>query len=42
MIALIAFVFAYVLFIAKVTPFSGGTWQTTTFGSAVHDPSSFL
>jgi branched-chain amino acid transport system permease protein len=41
-IALIAFVFAYVLFIAKVTPFTGGNWQTTTFGSAVHDPSSFL
>jgi branched-chain amino acid transport system permease protein len=41
-IALIAFVLAYVLFITTVEPFSGGNWRTTTFGSAVHDPSSFL
>jgi branched-chain amino acid transport system permease protein len=25
-----------------VEPFEGGNWRTTTFGSAVHDPSSFL
>jgi branched-chain amino acid transport system permease protein len=39
---LIIFVFAYVLFITTVGPFAGGNWRTTTFGSAVHDPSSFL
>ena len=39
---LIAFALAYVLFITTVEPFSGGNWRTTTFGSAVHDPSSFL
>jgi len=39
---LIIFVFAYILFITTVEPFSGGNWRTTTFGSAVHDPSSFL
>jgi branched-chain amino acid transport system permease protein len=39
---LIAFAFAYVLFITEVQPFNGGSWRTTTFGSAVHDPSSFL
>jgi branched-chain amino acid transport system permease protein len=39
---LIAFVLAYVLFITQVQPFDGGSWRTTTFGSAVHDPSSFL
>jgi branched-chain amino acid transport system permease protein len=32
----------YVLFITTVEPYSGGNWRTTTFGSAVHDPSSFL
>ena len=39
---LIAFTLAYVLFITTVEPFEGGNWRTTTFGSAVHDPSSFL
>jgi branched-chain amino acid transport system permease protein len=39
---LIAFALAYVLFITQVQPFNGGSWRTTTFGSAVHDPSSFL
>ena len=40
---LIAFALAYVLFITTVPPASGsGSWRTTTFGSAVHDPSSFL
>jgi branched-chain amino acid transport system permease protein len=39
----IAFALAYVLFITKVPPETGGgSWRTTTFGSAVHDPSSFL
>jgi branched-chain amino acid transport system permease protein len=40
---LVVFAFAYVLFIT-VTPveFGAGNWRTTTFGSAVHDPSSFL
>jgi branched-chain amino acid transport system permease protein len=39
----IAFALAYILFITKVPPESGGgNWRTTTFGSAVHDPSSFL
>ena len=41
-IGLIAFVLVYVLFITEVQPFGGGSWRTTTFGSAVHDPSSFL
>jgi branched-chain amino acid transport system permease protein len=41
--AAIAFALAYVLFITKVSPVSGGgSWRTTTFGSAVHDPGSFL
>jgi len=41
--AAIAFAIAYVLFITKVSPLSGGgNWRTTTFGSAVHDPASFL
>jgi branched-chain amino acid transport system permease protein len=39
---LIAFVLAYVLFITTVEPFEGGNWRTTTFGSAWHDPGSFL
>jgi branched-chain amino acid transport system permease protein len=39
---LIAFALAYILFITTVEPFEGGNWRTTTFGSAVHDPSSFL
>ena len=41
-VGLIAFVLAYVLFITEVQPFGGGNWRTTTFGSAVHDPGSFL
>jgi branched-chain amino acid transport system permease protein len=41
--AAIAFVLAYVLFITQIPPATGGgTWRTTTFGSAVHDPGSFL
>jgi len=39
---LIAFVLVYVLFVTTVEPFGGGNWRTTTFGSAVHDPTSFL
>jgi len=39
----IAFALAYILFITKTPPeIGGGTWRTTTFGSAVHDPGSFL
>jgi branched-chain amino acid transport system permease protein len=39
----IAFALAYILFITKVPPeIGGGSWRTTTFGSAVHDPGSFL
>ena len=39
----VAFVLAYVLFIAQKPPATGGgNWRTTTFGSAVDDPGSFL
>ena len=39
----IIFAVAYVLFIAKIPGDNGQTdWRTTNFGSAVHDPSSFL
>ena len=39
----IAFALAYILFITKTPPeIGGGTWRTTTSGSAVHDPGSFL
>jgi branched-chain amino acid transport system permease protein len=39
----IAFALAYILFITQVPPATGGgSWRTTTFGSAVHDPGSFL
>ena len=42
-VGVITFVLAYILFITKVPSFtSGGSWRTTTFGAAVHDPSSFL
>jgi branched-chain amino acid transport system permease protein len=41
-IASIAVVLAWILFIAQPTPDSGvSTWRTTTFGSAVHDPTDF-
>jgi branched-chain amino acid transport system permease protein len=41
--AAVVFAFAYVLFIATVPPETGGgNWRTTTFGSAIHDPASFL
>src|SRR5262249_35222268 len=40
-IAAIAFTVAYILFITQVPPeIGGGSWRTTTFGSAVHDPGS--
>jgi branched-chain amino acid transport system permease protein len=42
LVGLIAFVLVYVLFVTTVQPFGGGNWRTTTFGSAVHDPASFL
>src|SRR6185503_10856043 len=39
----IVFAFVFVLFVATIPGANGGTdWRTTTFGSAVHDPSSFL
>ena len=41
--AAVAFALAYVLFIAEKPPQTGGgSWRTTTFGSAVDDPASFL
>jgi branched-chain amino acid transport system permease protein len=41
--SIVAFAFAYVLFIATPPPETGGgNWRTTTFGSAVDDPASFL
>ena len=42
-LGLIAFALVYVLFLAEIPGDTGATnWRTTTFGSAVHDPSSFL
>jgi branched-chain amino acid transport system permease protein len=42
-LAVVGFTFAYVLFIAVIPGDDGAAnWRTTTFGSAVHDPSSFL
>ena len=39
----VVFAFVYMLFLAVVpVNFGTGNWRTTTFGSAVHDPSSFL
>jgi branched-chain amino acid transport system permease protein len=39
----IIFAFVYVLFIAGIPGANGqSNWRTTTFGSAVHDPSDFL
>jgi branched-chain amino acid transport system permease protein len=39
----VVFAFAYVLFVATVPGAAGeSSWRTTTFGSAVHDPSNFL
>ena len=39
----IVFAFVFVLFVATIPGVDGQTsWRTTTFGSAVHDPSSFL
>jgi branched-chain amino acid transport system permease protein len=39
---LIVFAVLYVVVITKPTGEFGGNWQTTTFGSAIHDPASFL
>jgi branched-chain amino acid transport system permease protein len=42
-VGLVVFAFVYVLFVATIPGASGaGSWRTTTFGSAVHDPSNFL
>ena len=41
--AAVLFALAYVLLIAQKPPETGGgSWRTTTFGSAVDDPASFL
>jgi branched-chain amino acid transport system permease protein len=42
LVGAIAFALAYVLFIARTPPPVGGNWRTTTFGSALDDPGSFL
>ena len=40
---LILFALVYIFFLAKIPADNGATnWRTTTFGSAYHDPSSFL
>jgi branched-chain amino acid transport system permease protein len=42
-LGVIAFAVVYVLFVATIPGATGATsWRTTNFGSAVHDPSSFL
>ena len=42
-LGLVVFALVYVLFLATIPADNGATnWRTTTFGSAVHDPSSFL
>jgi branched-chain amino acid transport system permease protein len=41
-LALVVFALLYVLVIATPPPEVGGNWRSTTFGSAVHDPGSFL
>lgn len=39
----VVFALVYVLFLSTVSAeFGVGNWRTTTFGSAVHDPSNFL
>jgi branched-chain amino acid transport system permease protein len=39
----VIFAFVYVLFLSTIPGADGrGNWRTTTFGSAVHDPSNFL
>ena len=41
--ALVVFSILYVLFITTPTgEFGGGNWRTTNFGSAIHDPGSFV
>jgi branched-chain amino acid transport system permease protein len=41
--AAVLFAILYVVVIVRQTPASGaGNWRTTTFGSAIHDPGSFL
>jgi branched-chain amino acid transport system permease protein len=41
--AAVLFAVLYVAVIARIPPASGaGSWRTTTFGSAIHDPGSFL
>ena len=46
-LGVVLFAFLYVLFIATIPSFdangnTSSSWRTTNFGSAVHDPSSFL
>ncbi len=40
--AAILFALLYVAVIAQPAPDIGGNWRTTNFGSALHDPASFL
>jgi len=40
--AAILFALLYVAVIAQPAPDIGGNWRTTNFGSAIHDPASFL
>ena len=38
----VLFALLYVFVIAQPAPDVGGNWRTTNFGSAIHDPASFL
>jgi branched-chain amino acid transport system permease protein len=40
--ALVLFALLYIIVIAEVPPEFGGSWRTTTFGSAMDDPASFV
>jgi branched-chain amino acid transport system permease protein len=39
---LVLFAVLYIVVIAEVPPEIGGSWRSTTFGSAIDDPASFL
>ena len=42
-VGVVVFALVYVLFLSTIPDANGHTsWRTTNFGSAVHDPSSFL
>ncbi len=40
--AVMLFAIVWILFLAQAPSGSGATWRTTTFGSAVHDPTNFF